>query len=714
MTRKLVLIVLISLLSKIIFGQSETYTIKKAAFSSDKYDEFAPVFYKNWIVFSSNRNFGLSNHSSSQNKELFKIHYVNNTGKMDWESSRLFSKNLTSLLNDGPVTFNKTSDTIYFSRNQVVSGKLSNISSARNKLGIFSAVLIDDQWTKVRELRINNEWYNVTTPCLSPDGKKLIFASDNPDGYGGSDLYYCDWKNDYWNDPVNLGPVINTKGNEGYPFINQAGELFFSSDGHPGLGGKDIFVSRYSNNSWLTPVPLDAPINSQFDDFGLIADSVMNEGYFSSKRDNTIDIYHFKTNFHQLLYCETQRTNRYCFKFTDESKILIDEYYLQYVWSFGDGRKTTGQSVEHCFPGPGKYSVKLDVVVKKSGRIFFSKSSFNVELKDIEQPIIKSSNSAFVGESMSFNGLNSYLPDSKVLTYSWSFGDGDRSAGDNVSHSFKNKGEYEVKLGLILRQNKTGMIYEACTSKQIKVFNDNQEKKTFDSQVITPGLIPNIFNYDHALIGNMYSVEKGFNQDVVFQVEILTSKTRLNLDNSVFNNVPKKYSVREIRSQAENLFSYIIDEEMSLMATYSTYNEIIDLGFKDARIRTFVLEDAAAKELNTLKKVFGVSADLYFNQKDFSLSSAGTQVLDQIMGFMAKYPLIQLEIATHTDNIGSPGANMLLSQKRAESMVNYLIKNGVNNIKLIPRGYGGSKPLVPNFVEADRKLNRRVEFIIIR
>ena len=714
MTRKLVLIVLIALLSNIIFGQTETYTIKKASFSSDIYDEFAPVFYKNWIVFSSNRIFGLLNHSSSRNKELFKIHYVDITAKTNWESSRLFSKNLTSLLNDGPVTFNKTNDTIYFSRNQVVSGKLSNISSARNKLGIFSAVLIGGQWTKVSELRINNEWYNVTTPYLSPDGKKLFFASDYPDGFGGSDLYYCDWKNDYWNEPVNLGPVINTKGNEGYPFINQAGELFFSSDGHPGLGGKDIFVSRYTKNVWLAPVPLDAPINSKFDDFGIIADSVMNEGYFSSKRDNTIDIYHFKTNFHQLLYCEPQRTNRYCYKFTDESKILIDEYYLQYVWNFGDGKKTTGQIVEHCFPGPGKYSVKLDVVVKKSGRIFFSKSSFNVELKDITQPVIKSSNSAFVGESMSFNGLSSYFPDSKVLTYSWSFGDGARSTGNNVSHSFKNKGEYEVKLGLILRQNTTGMIYEACTSKQIKIFNDNQEKKTFDSQVITPGLIPNIFNYDHALIGNMYSVEKDLNQDVVFQVEILTSKTRLNLDNSVFNNVPKKYSVTEISLRNENLFSYIIDEQMSLMATYSTFNEIVDLGFKNARIRTFVLDDPASKELNTLKKVFGVSADVYFNQKDFSLSSAGTQVLDQIIGFMAKYPLIQLEIATHTDNNGSPGANMLLSQKRAESMVNYLIKNGVNNIKLIPRGYGGSKPLVPNFVEADRKLNRRVEFIIIR
>ena len=176
------------------------------------------------------------------------------------------------------------------------------LSSVRNKLGIFYAVFDGNDWTKIRELRINNEWYNVTTPWLSPDGKRLYFASDKPGGYGGSDLYYCQWKNDYWDDPVNLGPVINTKGNESYPFINAAGEFFFSSDGHPGLGGKDIFFSRYSDSSWSRPVCLDAPVNSQYDDFGIFTDTLMKEGYFSSNRDKSVDIFHFRTNFPQIFY----------------------------------------------------------------------------------------------------------------------------------------------------------------------------------------------------------------------------------------------------------------------------------------------------------------------------------------------------------------------------------------------------------------------------
>jgi hypothetical protein len=136
MIQKLVVVILFALFPQIIFGQSETYTVKKAPFCSDKYDEFSPVFYKNGIVFSSNRNLGLSYRSTSQNKGLFKIYYIDTTGKADWESAKLFSKNLTTILNDGPVTFNWSKDTIYYSRNQDVSSKLSDVSNLRNKLGI--------------------------------------------------------------------------------------------------------------------------------------------------------------------------------------------------------------------------------------------------------------------------------------------------------------------------------------------------------------------------------------------------------------------------------------------------------------------------------------------------------------------------------------------------------------------------------------------------
>ena len=218
------------------WAQQETYTVKKAPFSSDKYDEYSPVFYMNGIVFCTNCNSGISNYSNSKNERLFNLFYIDTVGRTAGRRPKLFSKDLTTKFNDGPVTFSSKGDTIYYSRNLEVKGKLGELSSGRNKLGIFSALKLGNKWTKIRELRINNEWYNVSTPWLSPDCKRLFFASDKPDGFGGSDLYYSNWKNGYWSDPVNMGPVINTIGNEAYPFVNPAGELFFSSDGHPGFG----------------------------------------------------------------------------------------------------------------------------------------------------------------------------------------------------------------------------------------------------------------------------------------------------------------------------------------------------------------------------------------------------------------------------------------------------------------------------------------------
>jgi len=193
----------------------------------------------------------------------------------------------------------------------------------------------------------------------------------------------------------------------------------------------------------------------------------------------------------------------------------------------------------------------------------------------------------------------------------------------------------------------------------------------------------------------MFSAEKGYNQDVVFLVEILASDTRLNPDNPVFKKVPQNYLVKEIKLPSDDLFHYVIDEQMTLMSTYSAFNEIMDRGYNEAKIRTYVLEDPASKELNNLKKVFGVSVDAFFKFNDFTLTSEGTQMLDQILGFMVKYPKIRLEIATHTDNTGVPNTNLLLSQKRADAMVNYLITNGISGLRLIPKGFGGSKPLVP-------------------
>ena len=143
MNKYLILCILIAfLLQNSIFGQSDTYSIDITNFSSRKYDEFSPVYYKNGLVFCTNRKTGLFlNYLGQDNKGLLKIHFVEiskGAGK-----GKLFSKEIKTRFNDGPASFSKDGDTIYYSRNLKVDGSIREITNPRNKLGIFSAINID-------------------------------------------------------------------------------------------------------------------------------------------------------------------------------------------------------------------------------------------------------------------------------------------------------------------------------------------------------------------------------------------------------------------------------------------------------------------------------------------------------------------------------------------------------------------------------------------
>ena len=258
------------------------YEVSLAGFSSNKYDEFCPVIYNDQIVFTSNQENDLMvTYKNTRNAGLFNIYKVN-SDPGSWSSQpEVFSRNLFTPFNDGPASFSPDGKLIVYSRNIDTKVKAKNIFDPDNTLGLFFAELDDGEWTNLDEFKYNNIEYSITTPCFSPDGKHLYFGSDMPGGFGGTDIYRSALINGEWSEPENLGERINTKRNEVYPFIAPNGDLFFASDGHGGLGKKDIYLSRYSGSNWIVPVHLDAPINSKEDDFGLMTDESFSEGFMS-------------------------------------------------------------------------------------------------------------------------------------------------------------------------------------------------------------------------------------------------------------------------------------------------------------------------------------------------------------------------------------------------------------------------------------------------
>jgi outer membrane protein OmpA-like peptidoglycan-associated protein len=213
-------------------------------------------------------------------------------------ASQRFGETINSRYHEGPATFSRDGSTIIFTRNNYSEGRAKKSAEGITKLKLYTARQQNGSWTDVAELPFNNDEYSVGHPSLSWDEQLLFFASDMPGGFGGTDLYVSRYQNGRWGRPVNLGEDINTKGNELFPFVDDAGNLYFSTNGRKGLGELDIFFATMTTLATGLIVQsvehLDAPLNSPQDDFGLITDVDRKGGFFSSnRRDGNDDIYRF-------------------------------------------------------------------------------------------------------------------------------------------------------------------------------------------------------------------------------------------------------------------------------------------------------------------------------------------------------------------------------------------------------------------------------------
>ncbi|MDT7831589.1 OmpA family protein [Flavobacteriaceae bacterium S356] len=184
----------------------------------------------------------------------------------------------------------KDGKTMYFTRSNN-SKKYNEDKNAIAQLKIYRATKIEGRWTNIEDLAINGETFSNAHPVLSPKEDRLFYVSNMAGGYGQTDLYYVDiLANGSLGKPMNLGHKVNTKGRESFPFITSDYELYFSSDGHFGLGGYDVFYLDYGTKEKQL-VNVGKPINSPRDDYAFSIDNLSKKGFFSSNRGKSDDIY---------------------------------------------------------------------------------------------------------------------------------------------------------------------------------------------------------------------------------------------------------------------------------------------------------------------------------------------------------------------------------------------------------------------------------------
>ncbi|MCY4418794.1 MAG: hypothetical protein OXB93_02990, partial [Cytophagales bacterium] len=257
-----------------ILAQKNYFKVKNLQALNTAQDEYAPVYRENFLYFSSNRK----NKGQHHGRPLSDLYQVPIQGALP-EKSKLKSLPFNKKdVHEGNLSLTEHGNLLIFSRGN--TGKAGhegqvNLYYTRKKRG---------KWGEVKKLNISREDAWDSTPFISADGKTLYFASNRPGGYGGTDLYVAKIgrRGFYYRSVKNLGPHINTPGNEVFPCVGPTGNFYFASDGHPGLGKLDLFQIRYTENQKKVE-NLGRPINSQGDDFGIFFyDSY--KGFFSSNR----------------------------------------------------------------------------------------------------------------------------------------------------------------------------------------------------------------------------------------------------------------------------------------------------------------------------------------------------------------------------------------------------------------------------------------------
>lgn len=270
-------------------------------FNSDKSD-FGTVQYKNQLVYASSRGEGEKYEWNEQ--PFLDLYYADKAGDGKYSGELVFSEDGNTKYHESTPSFTPDDRLMYFTRNNYYKKRDKRDKNGTNRLKMFRRSLQDDNtWGDEKSIHFNSDQYSVAHPTVNVHGTRIYFASDMPGSTGMSDLYVANIHADgSLGEPQNLGLNINTEGQETFPFINEKGDLFFASNGYPGLGGLDIYVIRdfeekyNSANHNYKVENIAKPINSPYDDFAYYENLGTNEGFFSSNRPGgkgDDDIYSF-------------------------------------------------------------------------------------------------------------------------------------------------------------------------------------------------------------------------------------------------------------------------------------------------------------------------------------------------------------------------------------------------------------------------------------
>ncbi|MFK7907144.1 MAG: OmpA family protein [Chitinophagales bacterium] len=657
------------------------YEITLASSVNSTMADFGPAFYKEGIVYASEKSEKHAQRNYNwRNAPFLDLFYAE--GEDDDNPAALgtpesFKGKVNTWMHEGTVSFSKDFETMYFTRNNFLKGKVGYDTEEKLKtinLQIYESKADGDKWGDIKSIPFNSDDYSVGHPALSPDGQALYFSSDMPGGYGGVDLYVSYKSGDSWGAPENLGPEINTEGHEMFPFMADDGTLYFASDALPGLGGLDLFSTMLlEDGTWSTPDNLRYPINTNGDDFAMIIDASNKKGYFSSNRSGgkgDDDIYSFNklTNIMTgvVIDCNTKEP--------------IEGALVQLM----DGAKIM-QKKKSSFNGSFSFPVSPD----KEYTVVATKMGFNEGKESIS----------------TVGGMNGRQISVKIPICP----EGSSSTGD---------GGCEVR-GMVIDKS-TGLPVGGAI---VTITNaETRDDNTFVTE--SDGTYHFFLNSEsdyviYATKEFYFTANKTLSTRGVDCADPLKNKIALDIE---IAPIPLDTTSNPNRNNGGGNGGGNGNGGGSGIGTpfdpttgeggptnpgrYDTEKVVIESGREGGDPNHPSLGDA----LPTLNHI-------YYDLDKANIRPDAAIELDKIVDFMFKNPGIIIDLRSHTDSRASHAYNEDLSDRRAQSAMNYITSRGVDPSRLTAQGYGENQLAnecadgVP-CNETKHQENRRTEFVI--
>jgi outer membrane protein OmpA-like peptidoglycan-associated protein len=644
--------------------------------------DFSAVPYGKGILFTSDRDreFGVVHYDKDTRKQLLNLFYSERKDSFRFSSPTCLSPASDAPAHIGPACCGAGGKTLYYT---------SSAAKKKGGLRILSAHLENGKWVPSSSIRLPDTTLQIAQPAISPDGNTLYFVSDMKGGYGGTDLYRSIRKENSWSAPENLGPDINTNGNESFPFIDSQGHLFFSSDGRVGMGKLDIYRVSNKGRGRYNVENMGYPINSSEDDFGYSCDSSQNAGFFSSNRVGKKDeLYGFYAVRPPFCKCDTVKDKIYCFTFFEESaNIKSQTEGLAYEWDFGDSTRSKSAEADHCFDRPGMYAIKLNVIDKSTGVLFFNQAAYDFEVSDFPQLYIDLPDTVPARTSMEIDASKSHLKNFTIDKYFWKMDDGENKKGQKIKYAFAKTGVHQIQLAVFAISDSLKRRSSFCTIRNIVAVAPEVYKASLRKKEIS------FRNQGKGRQLNTLLDLSTHKDSLTYKVHLGSSKTPIPTKAAVFKGLP---DVKEYKDGG--VYRYTSGEAKKLIDMLPNYRAAKLRGFKDATVIAFFKDSLIPHQEVSMTALVSDSIryegfSVFFGSSEYKLQPRDEYLLDSIACILVKNPLLRVEVIAHADRSGNPELNQPLSEQRAASVKDYLVSKGCAEKRIKVSAFGSDSPI---------------------